>query len=257
MIRLCSIAPVVETRRHTLADYQGYLDTAFAGMDGATVTGTLIATGPETVENELDDALAVPGVVKAGMAAVANGAQGVLIDCMLDPGLAALRCAVDVPVMGAAEIGFRLAATLGHRFGIVDVCDDTGPMVTEQVRAMGLADRFAGVRGTGLGVAEIEADATRTLLCLEETSRQLVLEDGADILVFGCTQFSSFAASLRDRLALDGINVPVVNPVVLAMGTLLAVVRADLAHSKRAYPFPSSGKQSAGLDLPPYYGPVS
>jgi allantoin racemase len=253
VLKIYTIAPVIETKVHKVAAYQAFLDRAFADLPGVQVIGRMLKSGPSSIENELDDALAVPGILEVGLAAQADGAHGVLIDCMLDPGLKALRTALDIPVMGTAEIGFRLAAALGNKFGIVDVCDDTGPMVDAQVRTMGLGAQFAGVRGTGLGVEEVTQDETATLLRLEEAATLAIRQDGADVLIFGCTEFSPFTDKLRQRLLSQRLDVPVINPTVLAVGTLVAVVRAGLCHSKRAYPTPQEKKTLRGYAVPKFY----
>lgn len=253
MLKIYTIAPVIASPHISEASYQAFLDQQFADLAGVQVIGRLLDSGPSSVENEMDDALAVPGILQAGLKARQEGADGILIDCMLDPGLKALRTALDIPVMGAAEIGFRVAATLGNKFGIVDVCDDTGPMVEAQVRAMGLGDRFAGVRGTGLAVEEVEKNETLTMARLLDAASRAVREDGADILVFGCTEFSRYTDKLRKCLLNEKIDVPVINPTALAVGVLAAVARSGIAHSKRAYPSPSEKKSLRGYDLPQLY----
>ncbi len=253
MLKIYTIAPVIASPHISEDSYQAFLDRQFADLAGVQVIGRLLDSGPSSVENEMDDALAVPGVLRAGLKARQEGADGILIDCMLDPGLKTLRAALDIPVMGAAEIGFRLAATLGNKFGIIDVCDDTGPMVEAQVRAMGLGEQFAGVRGTGLAVEAVEKDEALTMARLVEAASRAVREDGADILVFGCTEFSRYTEKLRKRLLNDKIDVPVINPTALAVGTLAAVVRAGVTHSKHAYPTPREKKALRGYDLPQLY----
>lgn len=255
MLKICAIAPVIESGPHSVTEYQAFLDRSFGGLPGVEVVGRMLKSGPSSIENELDDALAVPGILEVGIKAQADGAQGILIDCMLDPGLRALRTALNIPVMGTAEIGFRLAAALGNKFGIVDVCDDTGPMVEAQVRAMGLAPQFAGVRGTGLCVEEITKDESATLARLLDAAALAIRQDGADVLVFGCTEFSPYTDKLREKLSSHRLDVPVINPTTLAVGTLVAVVRAGIVHSKRAYPTPQEKKTLRGYAVPKFYLP--
>lgn len=253
MLELHSIAPVVESASITTAGYQSFLESEFEDLADVRVVGHLLRAGPVAVESSIDEAFAIPDLLRVGLEAQAAGARGVVIDCMLDPGLAALRCALKVPVMGVAEIAFRLAATLGHAFGVVDIGDSTGPIVEQQVRCMGLADRFAGVRGIGLRVIEVAAQRDAALARLVEVATCVIRDDGADVLVLGCTEFSRYGDELRRRLLGRGLDVPVINPTRLALGTLLAVVRAGAGHSKRAYPTPARRKRLHGYDLPGFY----
>ncbi|HEY0939903.1 MAG TPA: aspartate/glutamate racemase family protein [Steroidobacter sp.] len=252
-LEIHTIAPIVESSAITLARYQALLDVECADQVGVRVVGRMLDAGPTSIENFTDDAFAIPGVLRAGIASQAAGARGILIDCMLDPGLAALRCALEIPVVGAAEIAFRLAATLGHAFGIVDIRDDTGPLVEQQVLSMGLQDRFAGVRGTGLHVAEAAASPDETFARIVEASRRIVCDNNADVIVLGCTEFSQHATALRQELLARKLNVPVINPTRLAIGTLVAIERSGVAHSKRAYPTPATRKTLRGYDLPQLY----
>lgn len=255
MIKLFAIAPVVESEAIGALRYQQFLDEGFGNRPDITVTGRLLELGPTAIENEIDDALSVPGVLRAGLRARADGADGILIDCMLDPGLKALRCALEIPVVGAAEVSFRLAGVLGHRFGVVDVCDDTAPMVGAQMRALGLGERFTGVRSTGLSVHEISRSDALTAQKLFEAALLSIDQDGADVIVLGCTEFSRHAGELHRRLVGRAFDVPVINPTTLALGTLEALVRARLCHSKRAYPTPKSRKSQRGFALPELYDP--
>lgn len=252
-LEIHTIAPIVESPAITRARYQALLDAECADQAGVRVVGRMLDAGPASIENSTDDAFAIPGVLRAGIASQAAGARGILIDCMLDPGLEALRCALEIPVVGAAEIAFRLAAALGHAFGIVDVGDDTGPLVEQQVRAMGLQDRFAGVRATGLHVTEAAASPGETLARIVEASRRAICDDNADVIVLGCTEFSQHATALRQELLALNLDVPVINPTRLAIGTLVALVRSGATHSKRAYPTPATRKTLRGYDLPQLY----
>jgi allantoin racemase len=253
VLKIHCIAPVIESVTITQAGYQDCLDRQFADCPDVKLVGRLLERGPSAVENEIDDALSVPDILRVGLEAQQAGAHGVLIDCMLDPGLKALRCALDIPVVGAAAISFHLAATLGNKFGIVDVCDDTGPMVDAQVRALGLGDKFVGVRSTGLAVEEIASDAALTARKLLEAAKLAIQEDGADVIVLGCTEFSRMAGGLRQSLLDQNLDVPVIAPTTLAIGTLIAIVRSGLTHSKRAFPTPQRKKNLRGYAFPQLY----
>jgi allantoin racemase len=64
----------------------------------------------------VDEVLAAPGVVDAAIKAEADGAEAVVIDCMLDPGLDAAREAVSIPVIGCGEAAMRAT---GAPFAVV------------------------------------------------------------------------------------------------------------------------------------------
>jgi len=257
MINIWVIAPVIESPDHgiTEAGEQKNLDALGLGPD-VKLTCRFLDHGPSSVENEIDDALAVPDLLIKALEAQKAGADGVIVNCMCDPGVKVLRSALDIPVIGPAETAFHLAATLGRRFSILDIGGDTKGMVTEQVEGLGLGHSFASVRGTNIPVVEINDDSCVTRQRLFSEGRNAVLDDGADVLVLGCTGFTGTAKAIAGDLQAEGINVPVIDPLPLAIRTLAALIAEGHGHSKRAYPSPKDKKRIRGYDLPDLYDVV-
>ena len=251
------IAPVIESPDHgiTQAGEQENLDALGLGPD-VTLTCRFLDHGPSSVENEIDDALAVPDLLAKALNAQKSGADGVVVNCMCDPGVKVMRAALDIPVIGPAETAFHLAATLGRRFSILDIGGDTKGMVTEQVEGLGLGHSFASVRGTDIPVVEINDDSGITRQRLLSEGRKAVLDDGADVLVLGCTGFTGTARAIRRDLLAEGIDVPVIDPLPLAIRTLAALIAEGHGHSKRAYMSPTGRKRIRGYDLPELYDVV-
>lgn len=248
------IAPVIESPDHgiTQAGEQKNLDALKLG-ENITLTCRFLDYGPSAVENEIDDALAVPDLLAKALDAQNSGADGVVVNCMCDPGVKVLRTALDIPVVGPAETAFHLAATLGRRFSILDIGGDTKGMVTEQVEGLGLGHSLASVRSTDIPVVEINDDSGVTRQRLLHEGRRAVLEDCADVLVLGCTGFTGMARSIRQDLLAEGINVTVINPLPIAIRTLAAMVAEGCSHSKRAYISPGTRKRIRGYSLPDLY----
>ena len=231
-----AFAPVIESKGVTrLADQKRLCQ--FNELD-IEIVSVFLDKGPVAVDNDLDDVFAVPDMVTKAMALEETGATaGVIINCMADPGLRAMRCALGVPVIGAGEIAMHFAATLGGRFGIIDVGGDTGPMVDEQVARYGLTAKYAGTRSTGIAAEEIPGQ-TNAIASLFSAAHDLVMVDGAHVLVLGCTGFMGVAGEISDALREKGIDVPVVDPTAIAVRTMIAMVREGIGHSKRAFPSP-------------------
>ena len=70
---------------------------------------------------------------------------------------------------------------------------------------------------------------------LDRPERLHVVEDGADVIIFGCTGMLGCAEAVRDGLLKDGLDVPVIDPVPTAVNVATALVGSHLSHSKRAY----------------------
>lgn len=245
-----AIAPVVDRAGMGGGEQQSWLDRL--GSNDLSLRAAFLERGPTSVDNELDDALAAPLVVERALAlAECSDMAGIVINCMCDTGVRALRRALAVPVIGVAETAFHFAASLGHRFGIVDVAGDTRAMVESQVMCHGLGGTFAGLRGTDIEVEKIAHDA-RTMAQLNAAALALVEEDHADVIVLGCTGFFGLAGAVREFLLVKGHDVPVVDPFRIAVRTMLVMVAEGHCHSKRAFPTPRR-KEMSGYALPQFY----
>jgi len=66
-----------------------------------------------------------------------------------------------------------------------------------------------------------------------------VREDGAHVLIFGCTGMIGLDKDVREGLAKQGISdVPVIDPGILNLKIAEALADIGLTHSKRTYPMP-------------------
>jgi allantoin racemase len=205
---------------------------------GTEISVTLLDTGPASIESRYDEAVAVPGIVRKVVEAEKDGVDAVIIDCMADPGVVAAREMVSIPVIGPAETAMHVASMLAHRFSVVTVLDRAVPMFHQHAYRMGLKERLASVRAVNIPVLEL-GDTDRVVKALVEQSSMAVQEDGAHLIVFGCTGMIGLADQVEKGLAEEGItDVPVIDPGVLALKVGEALVDIGLSHSKRTYPQP-------------------
>lgn len=75
------------------------------------------------IESRADNALAAVGIIRRAMETEEQGAGAVIINCMDDPGLYAVRKMVTIPVLGPVEASLHLAAILGYHFSVLIVLD--------------------------------------------------------------------------------------------------------------------------------------
>ena len=71
--------------------------------------------------------------------------DGVLLACMGDPCLFAVKEACPVPLVGIAEAGISTALLLGYKFSILAASAKAKPMMESMVLSYGLTDRLASV----------------------------------------------------------------------------------------------------------------
>lgn len=149
------------------------------------------------------------------------GADAVYLACFGDPGLMALREVSPVPVVGMAEAACRAAAAGGRRFAIVTGGVLWGPMLTEFVATIGLADRLTGVRTVAPTGGEIAADPDAALGGLAAACRACAEVDGAEAVILGGAALAGLAARIQ-----PAVPVPVLCSVEAGARAVLAAAGA-------------------------------
>ncbi len=202
---------------------------------GATAEIGLPQSGPASVESRTDAALTVPELLRNAMQAERDGFDALIVSCFSDPGMDAARELVSIPVLGSGICAMHVAALLGGRFSIMAPGKGGGSKAYENPRKYGFHDSYASTRGVGLSVMDLAKDRDGAVSRIAEIGRRAVDEDGADTLILGCMSmaFHDITEELSER-----IGAPVVNPVPASLGLAESLVRADLSHSRIAYPPP-------------------
>jgi allantoin racemase len=183
------------------------------------------------------DGFVTPEILGKIKEAERDGMDAVVIDCMADPGMEAGRKLVSIPVIGPGEVGFHLAATLGYKFSVVSLEEDTLAM-EKLVDHYGLIARLASVQVMDCPLEQIVRDRLLALEPLVEASLRAVKGDSAHVIVPGCTATVGLAAQVQARLARLGCPVPVIEPPWAAVRLAESLVDMGLSHSKRMYPSP-------------------
>jgi Asp/Glu/hydantoin racemase len=144
-----------------------------------------------------------------------------VIACYSDPGLHSLREATSKPVLGISECGILTALTLGHKFGVIAILQQSIARHMRYMGALGVMDRLAGERPVGLRVTEL-SDAEKTFARMVEVGTALRDSDGASVVVMGCAGMARYRKPLQDR-----IGIPVVEPTQAAVAMAIGRVRLN------------------------------
>ena len=144
-----------------------------------------------------------------------------VIACYSDPGLHSMRETTRKPVLGISECGILTALTLGHRFGVIAILQQSIPRHLRYVGAMGVTDRFAGELPVGIPVVEL-SDEKKTFGRMVEVGKALRQDHGADVVVMGCAGMARYRKPLQDE-----IGVPVVEPTQAAVSMAIGRVRLN------------------------------
>ncbi len=168
------------------------------------------------------------------------GFDAVCLACFGDPGLLALKEMSLVPVVGMAEASCHAAARGAERFAIVTGGALWGPMLTEFVAAIGLAERLSGVYTVAPTGGEIARDPDAALDLLAGACRDAA-RAGAEAVVLG----GAALAGLAERIA-DRVPVPLICSTRAAVEATVAAARARRApKAPEAQPVESVGLSEA------------
>ena len=243
--RIELITPIITEGIRTLDEVEPFM------RPDLTITQCLIPQGPASIESQFDEALSIPGTIRRAMDAEKRGANALIIDCMGDPGLHACREVVTIPVVGPSQTAMHFASMLGHRFSFITVLDRLHSLVGNLVATYGLTQSYASFRAVDIPVLSIGTDMGHLGAALAREAIAAVQQDGADAIVLGCTGFLGCAGSMRTALLAAGCDVPVIDPIPLAVQVADALVKTGLSHSKRTYPMPGR-KGLAGFNFPEF-----
>jgi allantoin racemase len=177
----------------------------------------------------------VDGAVERIIRAEQEGFDAVVISCTFDPGLFEARGIVDIPVMGVMEASGMMAMMMGQMFSIVGPDQVATSVLRRTIDTYGFSQRCASVRHIDIVACNLYPDKTPT----EEVLRRLVevgrkcVEDGAEVLIPGCSIIGSLYTSAFGKDPVEVIGVPVLDPQIAAFK--MAEMMVDM-RQKAGYP---------------------
>ncbi|MEM0936946.1 MAG: aspartate/glutamate racemase family protein [Pseudomonadota bacterium] len=152
-----------------------------AGAD-AEVTGYTAASGAPLITTP--DALDAAAEVVAALAPDLVPADAVIVAGFGDPGVAALRAVLSVPVTGIAEASMGEAAAGGRRFAVATTTPDLRDRIAATAALYGFGG-FVGTWTTPGDPAALTADAPALEAALAEAVAAALREGGAEAVVIG------------------------------------------------------------------------
>jgi len=199
---------------------------------GTRIDVTCLPYGPVSIESAVDEACAAPQLIDEVRKAERDGYDVITIDCAMDPSLRALKEVTTLPVVSGGEASRSLALLLGDKFSVITVLLSTANAIRSNISASGMQSRCASVRSAEIPVLELKNYGKAKDRILVE-ARKAICEDGADVIVLGCTGMAKIAKELQEEL-----KVPVVEPASAAIKIAEILVQMRLSQSKLSYPKP-------------------
>lgn len=167
---------------------------------------------PEGIHDEATKALALPKIVPLAREMANGNLDGLIVSCADDPGVAEVRSALAIPVVGAGECTAAAATRFGSRIGVLGIT----ATVPEAYRRI-LGDRLIrnivpeGVTST----LDLRTDAGMTSTI---AAARMLAEDGIDAIALACTGLASVGiAPTLERET----GIPVLDPVLCAAHALM------------------------------------
>lgn len=187
---------------------------------------------------------AMLGAYAAAQVAAEHHARfdAVIVAAFGDPGLAALREALPIPVTGLTEAALASASLLGQRFSIIAISQRIAAWYRETVHAYGFGARLASIRGLDAAVADIGTVQTDQAARLVQLAQRAVDEDGADVIVLAGAPLAGLARAVAGRLP-----VPVVDGVSSAVRHAETLVLLKPGRAQRGSFAPPPRKPNRGL----------
>jgi allantoin racemase len=205
------------------------------------VEGITSEIGPESIESHYDEALSVPGVLRAVQRGESEGVDGYVIACFGDPGLDAARELAAGPVLGIAEAAMHTASHLGSGFSVVTTLERTIGQAAHLAERYGMQRFCRGIHACEIPVLDLDTDPDARKV-ITEACREALEVDRSDVVVLGCAGMADMCREISAEL-----GVPVVDGVTAATLTVQSLARMGLATSKRGeYAAPPPKGYTAG-----------
>jgi allantoin racemase len=181
-----------------------------AARPDTEIVAVTSTAGPKFIASRADNDAAAPAAL--AVARQHPDCDAVLIAASSDPGLAALRAALPVPVIGMTEASAYTACMLGGRFGMLVFGAANLPIYRAVIEGYGLGGRLMGIELLELppladfiaaGGASTELDPP-----IIAAAERLVAQ-GADAVLLPSAALAPVASRVQPRLPvpiLDGIS---------------------------------------------------
>ncbi len=182
-----------------------------------------------------------------GLRAEGEGYDAVLTHSTTDSGVEAMRSVLQIPVIGAGEACWNLAAILGKKFSIISMEDKFDHFFYKGIQKAGVWRRLASIVDIGVAADPVllfEGKEKEMEEALGRIARDAIEGDKADSFVIGATTMQMAADYLAETLP-----APVLSPGKVALKVAESLGAMGLAQSPRAH------ERGEGFDVAAVFEP--
>ncbi|MGB9815165.1 MAG: aspartate/glutamate racemase family protein [Thermoplasmata archaeon] len=162
--------------------------------------------GPHHLEYQFYESLVGLDILRSIKLAEKDGYDAAVIGCFYDPFLSEAREISNIVVTAPAESSFAIAISLGHKFSILVGRRKWIPQMEENVIKYGLKERLASFRSIDMGVLEFQKRKEETEKRLITEAKKAIEEDGAEVIILGCTAEFGFYKKMEEKLGVPVID---------------------------------------------------
>jgi len=220
-MKIMVIDPV--TTREWLPRNRAYFERI--ADEGTEVEVAFLEKGPKTIETFHDVVYAGPEILRL-IKDREREMDAFIINCCSDPALYAAREITSKVVLGPTETSMSVALHLGFRFSYISTLKKTAPRVRLQAIQLGLESRLASVLNVNITVSGLEKDPENTVQQIVSAAEKAIEEDGAEVIMLGCTGMADLAGMVRERL-----DVPLIEPALVTFKMAELFVKIGLRHN--------------------------
>lgn len=152
--------------------------------------------------------------------------DGVVLACMGDPCLYAVKEVSPVPVVGIAEAGISTALLTGFRFSILASSAKAKPMMESMVMMYGMESRMASVESFEIPIDDFMSDPDVLRDSIRRTADRAI-EKGADVLLLGCAGMTMISRELSTLS-----SIPIIDPIKAGVEQIKALLNGGFTVSK-------------------------
>jgi len=170
--------------------------------------------GPTTLDSPGDILFCEHAVFQEGMNTSPNDFDAILIDCVFDPAVKALREQSHVPTFGPMHATLPLVSLVASRFSYIARAERQLDWLVDVAEEYGYSEMLASTRALGITYQESRNPKTFD----DAMTRQIRLaieEDGAQAIVMGSTTMA-----LSDAILASAGKIPIFLPGMVALNVL-------------------------------------
>ncbi len=189
---------------------------------------------PASIEGHFDKVMSLPCLINEVEKAKQWGADGYLIACFDDPGLAAIRELVIGPVIGICEAAMHAASIVAYSFSVITTLPRSVPIIEELAYRYGMNKFVKKIRSANIPVLALEDPNSGARKMVKAEILKAIQEDQCEAIILGCAGMADLALALSEEC-----KIPVIDGVLVGFKLCEALVGANIKTSKiNAYSFP-------------------